>query len=96
LFIGDKLLISKIAFFHGYEREYLLGRERGKGGRGESQGLLEVPSALVSKFLPKRQIPQPSKSIISCYSRLLSVLISYDGMRYTYVATEPTKGGVIR
>ncbi len=59
------------------------GGGRGREGKegGESPKVFYKSPALVSKFLPKRQIPQPSKSIISCYSRRLSVLISYDGMR---------------
>jgi hypothetical protein len=45
LFVGDKLLISKVAFFQGYMKENIYwGRERGKGrgegggGRGEGKG----------------------------------------------------------
>jgi hypothetical protein len=57
----------------------------GEGG-GSPKVFYKSP-ALVSKFLPKRQIPQPSKSIISCYSRRLSVLISYDRMRYKYLCS---------
>jgi hypothetical protein len=48
LFIGDKLLISKIAFFQGYEREYLLGRERGKGEGEGWERVGEVPRSSIS------------------------------------------------